>query len=137
MVTVLHTFPQSGHETFHRVTVIYKSVTGDEGGYFERVGGDLARRRGRDRDPDGTDALDAGELRTVVETIRRLDFGTEGREETLGDDEGDVVLVRSGAGVWSVPAGEVRAIWVHCRRLGLPEEGAALMLVAFREAGLG
>jgi hypothetical protein len=25
----------------------------------------------------------------------------------------------------------------HCRRLGLPEEGAALMLVASREAGLG
>lgn len=86
--------------------------------------------------PEGTDALDAGELRTIMETIRRLDFGREGSGETLWDDEGDVVLVRSRAGVWSVPAGEVRVIWPHCRRLGLPEEGAALMLVAFREAGL-
>jgi hypothetical protein len=85
---------------------------------------------------EGTDILGAGELRTIVETIRRLDFGMEGGGETLWDDEGDVVLVRSRAGVWSVPAGEVRAIWPHCRRLGLPEEGVPLMLVAFREAGL-
>jgi hypothetical protein len=77
-----------------------------------------------------------GELRTVVETIRRLDFGTDGSSETLWDAEGDVVLVRSRAGVWSVPGEELRAIWPHCRQLGLPGEGTPLMLVAFREAGL-
>src|SRR5437763_1599563 len=31
IVTVLHALPQSGHETCHRVTVIYRSVTRDEG----------------------------------------------------------------------------------------------------------
>ena len=58
------------------------------------------------------------------------------RRDVLWDAEGDVMLVRSRVGVWSVPGEEVRAIWPHCRQLGLPEEGAPLMLVAFREAGL-
>lgn len=86
--------------------------------------------------PEGTDALDAGELRTIVEAIRRLDFGMDGSAETFWDAEGDVVLVRSRAGVWSVPGEEVRAIWPHCRQLGLPEEAAPLVLLAFRQAGL-
>ena len=86
---------------------------------------------------EGIDAFDAGKLRTIVEAIRRLDFGRDGSAETFWDADGDVVLVRSRVGVWSVPAGEVRATWPHCRRLGLPEEGAALMLGAFQEPGLG
>ena len=86
--------------------------------------------------PEETDALDAGELRTVVEAIRRLDCGTDGSAETFWDADGDVVLVRSRVWVWDVPGEEVRAIWPHCRQLGLPEEGAPLMLLAFREAGL-
>jgi hypothetical protein len=86
--------------------------------------------------PEGTDALGASDLRTIVEAIRRLDFGMDGSAETFCDAEADVVLVRSRAGVWSVPGEEVRALWPHCRQLGLPEEGTPLMLVAFREAGL-
>ena len=31
IIMVLHALPQSGHETCHRVTVIYRSVTRDEG----------------------------------------------------------------------------------------------------------